>query len=92
MGEGITLVILAGLCLVLFWLAEIVSLMRTTDTAFPGKYDKPLWVAILVFTFALGAVAFWFWRRTVQADRETDHLAGEIGGIIKNNQKPDQPR
>ena len=57
----VLMVLLMVVCLVL-WLRQLVKLMGMSDAQFPGRYDKILWVVILLVTAVVGAVAFWIWR------------------------------
>jgi hypothetical protein len=57
-----------------FWLAEIVSLMSMSDGDFPGRFDKPMWAAIIFFAFFLGALAFWIWKLNVKVDQRAQEL------------------
>ena len=42
----------------LFWLIQMIDLMRASDGAFVGKHDKILWVAVLLLANFLGAFAY----------------------------------
>jgi len=76
----------------IFWLWQVVFLMCLSDDEFPGRFDKPLWVAILVFTFVLGALAFWFWKLNMMAERRADAMGHAIGGLIQKDRKPEEPQ
>ena len=52
-----------GVALLIFWLSQILALMRMADDEFVGRYDKPLWVAILILLSVPGAALFAYWRR-----------------------------
>jgi hypothetical protein len=53
------LFITVAILLAIFWLVQMIDLMRSTDNAFVGKYDKVLWVAVLLAANVLGAFAFY---------------------------------
>lgn len=42
-----------------WWAIEFSFLMGLRDVDFPGRYDKPIWAAMLVF---LGPVGLWMFR------------------------------
>ncbi len=63
----VILVIIAAI----FWLLQVAWLMHMSDDDFYGRFDKPLWVAILLFSFVLGALAFWVWKLGVTARNRT---------------------
>ena len=44
--------------LALFWFLQLIDLMSRKDSDFPGKYDKPCWLAILLVTNWVGALAY----------------------------------
>ena len=55
-----------GLVLLAFWLSQVLDLMSMADGDFPGRFDKPLWFAVIVFGLPPGAFLFclWKWLRT----------------------------
>lgn len=59
------LVLIAALFLLLcaFWVYQFVQLMLLSDSDFPSRYDKVLWVAVFVFVGALAPFAFLLWKR-----------------------------
>jgi cytochrome c oxidase assembly factor CtaG len=57
----IVLAILLAIAAFVFWIYEFVSLMRRRDDQFPGRYDKPLWVAAFIFANIAAAIAYWWW-------------------------------
>ena len=42
------IIILAALKLFVFWFRSLTSVMATTDTQLPSKYDKILWVTLFL--------------------------------------------
>lgn len=76
----------------IFWVLQIAHLMCMSDDDFCGRFDKPLWVAILLFSFVLGAVAFWVWKLSVAAEEQVDAVANALGATIQKGQKPDMPQ
>jgi hypothetical protein len=63
MDEFFALAIFFGLIFYCtFWLAQLLDLMRRRDDEFPARFDKPLWVAIILFLPILGAVAYSIWK------------------------------
>jgi len=61
-GEMNVMAVLALLVLGAFfyvWRREFVFLMSLRDDDFPGRFDKPIWAAVLV---ALAPIGFWLFR------------------------------
>jgi hypothetical protein len=46
------------------WYHEFSYLMSLGDASFPGRYDKPIWAALLILLPPVGALTFWFYRRS----------------------------
>lgn len=84
-------IILIAVALLVFWLSQMVALMKMKDDAFPGKHDKILWVAALLVASVAGALAFLFWRTVRSGEAISDVLASEIGGLIRKDQNKDKP-
>jgi hypothetical protein len=58
-------VTIASLTIIVFaaiWIYQFIQLMMLSDTDFPGKYDKILWVAAFVCVFLLAPLAFMGWK------------------------------
>jgi hypothetical protein len=43
------IIIWAAIKLFVFWFRSLTSVMSTTDTQLPSKYDKVLWVTLFLF-------------------------------------------
>lgn len=71
MYEALTALLLLALILawLIFWLLQFVQVMLLADADFPGRYDKPLWVAVFVLVFLLAPFAFLLWKRAYLAMR-----------------------
>ncbi len=54
---GMVVLVVVGVVLI-FWATQFLDLMGRDDNDFPGRYDKPIWAAILVLTGVLGAVLY----------------------------------
>ena len=78
-----TFIIILAVVATIFWLVQLLSLMMMPDDAFPGRYDKPIWAAILLVLSVLGAFLFVVWKFTAQSDHEAAAVAGQIGGMIR---------
>lgn len=65
--EGEALLSCCGICLGLiffiFWLIQFFDLMSRSDEAFPSRYDKIIWSAVLILLNLLGALIYWFWKQ-----------------------------
>ena len=73
----------------ILWILELACLMRMSDEDFPGRFDKPLWVAIMIFTFVLGALAFGVWKVSVAASRHVEATARRRS-VLRNAGKADE--
>ena len=85
------IIVILMLLALIVWIVQLINLMRMSDDAFPGRFDKPLWVAILLFTFVLGATVFWFWKRDVKVYRELEAAADKLRRMRQNGQSSDKP-
>lgn len=56
--------LLVVLVFAVVWGWQFIQLMVLADTDFPGRYDKPLWVAAFVFVIPVAPFAFMYWRQT----------------------------
>ena len=63
-----------GIFLLIFWVVEFLSLMGQPDEAFPGRYDKAIWAAVLLTLNVVGALLYWMWKQggTARALAEQD--------------------
>ncbi len=52
------------IALALFWVGEFARLMRTSETDFPGRHDRLVWIIVMVVLLPIGALAFWTFRRS----------------------------
>ena len=57
------------IALIALWIQQFAVLMRQPDSAFPGRFDKILWVAAFVVVFWLAPIAFKLWTNTSHAYR-----------------------
>ncbi|MBN1972826.1 MAG: hypothetical protein JW787_04260 [Sedimentisphaerales bacterium] len=66
------LVVIVAVLLFLFWLRQFIDLMTQSDDSFPGKYDKPVWVAVLLLTGAIGALVYVIYKVKQEAKQPED--------------------
>jgi len=69
------------LLLAVFWARQVLSLMSMKDEDFPGRYDKPIWAALMILTLFVGAVLFWWWKPLFlrrKLARRTDTLRKDL--------------
>ena len=59
---GTLAVMIAAGFVALFWVYQFVQLMLLSDSDFPGRHDKILWVAAFVFAFFVAPFAFLWWK------------------------------
>ncbi len=64
------------LLLVLFWMYQFIQLMLLSDSDFPGRNDKILWVAAFILVFFLAPFAFRHWKTAYRMMREEEGPAG----------------
>ena len=65
------LIIGVGLATFAFTLGEFCDLMRRHDDEFPGRYDKPIWAAAIIFGNVIGAFAFWLCKPVAPSSNES---------------------
>ncbi len=88
--------ILISIAIMAFWIPQLVDLMGRRDDDFPGRFDKLVWVAIIVFIPLVGAIAYSISRKPrVFTDRASSKLEQEWLAIQaarrKSSPTPDQP-
>ena len=71
------LLLIFGLIAQVFWIVQLIDLMSRKDNEFPGRLDKPTWVAILIFTNFLGAIAFLISKPVKAVRRSLDTILPE---------------
>ncbi len=52
------LIFIIAILLFIFWIRQFIDLMGRSDDSFSGKYDKPIWAAVLLLTFVIGALVY----------------------------------
>jgi hypothetical protein len=62
MGAYFISFVVIGILLAIFWITQLLDLMSRKDDDFTGRYDKILWVAILLIGTVCGAVAYYIVR------------------------------
>jgi hypothetical protein len=71
------LLLIFGLIAQVFWIVQLIDLMSRKDNEFPGRFDKPTWVIILIFTNFLGAIAFLVSKPAKQVKPSIDTILPE---------------
>lgn len=76
-GVGSIFIIVAvGFALFWFWFTCLQNLMNRRDDEFPGRYDKILWVVLLLSLNVVGAVLYMIRDRVgKEAEREAKRAA-----------------
>lgn len=54
--------LLIAIAFTVFWACQLYDLMRRKDDEFPGRYDKALWVVILLFVPVIGVILYFIWQ------------------------------
>jgi NADH:ubiquinone oxidoreductase subunit 6 (subunit J) len=70
-GIAFAIILVAALVIAIFWLYQFVQMMLLEDRWFPGRFDKPLWVAVFVLVFPLAPFAFLMWKAGYRAEKTT---------------------
>lgn len=65
-------VVIAGV-----WFYQFVQLMLLSDSDFPGKHDKILWVAAFVLVFVLAPFAFLWWKSAYRSTLQEQEPRGD---------------
>jgi hypothetical protein len=60
------------LCLFVFWCYQFAGLMLLSDSDFPGKYDKIIWVVVFLLVFPAAPFAFVLWKHAHMAVRTAE--------------------
>lgn len=83
MSDFILLIVFVALFV--FWVMQLLSLMMMPDDAFPGRYDKIIWAAVLVVLTVFGALLFVIWKKFYQVDRDAHAIVGQVGHMIRQS-------
>lgn len=83
--------IFLGLVFFVFWLIQFFDLMSQSDEAFPGKYDKLIWSAVLLLLNLFGALLYWCWKqgKTARLLAEAD-VRSTLDQAIRDSEKPSE--
>lgn len=76
----IYVVVAGGVLLVpvaIIWIYQFVQLMLFSDSDFPGKYDKVLWVVAFFVAFPVAPLAFYSWKAAYQEMRSHERMSLE---------------
>lgn len=77
-SPGIPVFLALAVILLLFaraWRYEFIGLMNRPDDSFPGRFDKPIWAALMVFLPPLGYTCLRAYRRATHHAEERDARA-----------------
>jgi hypothetical protein len=78
---GITLaMMIAAAFVALFWVYQFIQLMLLSDSDFPGRYDKILWVAAFLFAFLVAPFAFLWWKTAYRMMRQEEQSPDQESG------------
>ena len=61
-----------GLLIALVWIYQFIQLMLLSDSDFPGKHDKILWVAAFLLLFPVAPFAFLWWKAAYRSMLRSD--------------------
>lgn len=56
-----------GVVIAVLWIVQFVQLMLLSDSDFPGKYDKILWVVAFCVAIPVAPFAFLWWKSTYRS-------------------------
>lgn len=63
MGLPVPLLWMIALLATVFWILQLAQLMALTEQQFPSRFDKYIWIGLLLLVNLPAAVAFWVWNR-----------------------------
>lgn len=69
MNDPYVLAVLVYIAFAIFWLFQFVQLMLLSESDFPARHDKVLWVAAFVCVFLIAPLAFMYWKKAYVALR-----------------------
>jgi hypothetical protein len=72
---GTLAVMIAAGFVALLWVYQFVQLMLLSDSDFPGRHDKILWVAAFVLAFLVAPFAFLWWKTGYRMVRREEQSA-----------------
>ncbi|MCE9592269.1 MAG: hypothetical protein K8S99_17320 [Planctomycetes bacterium] len=55
--------------LISLWLIQFTDLMRSPESRFPSRWDKPIWAAVFILLFPIAPIAFWVWKQACENER-----------------------
>lgn len=77
----------------LFWLYELWAVATMSDSDFPGRNDKLIWVIIVLFASVIGAVLFVLWQIEQNVQHSSNaRLKRAADRILRQEQDGDQAR
>ena len=77
-SPGIPMLLALAFVLLMFaraWRYEFIGLMNRPDDSFPGRFDKPIWAALMVFLPPLGYTCLRAYRRATHSAAEQEARA-----------------
>jgi Phospholipase_D-nuclease N-terminal len=78
-----SLIAIGVICAALaFCLWQFCDLMRRRDDEFPGRFDKPIWAAAILFANVLGAFAYWLSKQSA-APVSSESLRREYAAALQ---------
>jgi hypothetical protein len=85
------LIILVAALLFLFWLTQLLDLLRRTDGEFPSPSDRIIWTLLILLLPALGAMLYWLLKPLRIAVESSDSLKRELSDVMSalRNATPD---
>jgi hypothetical protein len=69
--------LIVAVFLAIFWIYQFTQLMLFSDSDFPGRYDKALWVAAFILACIPAPFAFYFWKRAYIELRNVEQHASD---------------
>lgn len=62
--------LLVALVISPFWIYQFIQLMLLSESDFPDKYDKYVWVVVFLVVIPLAPIAFLSWKRAYLVVRQ----------------------
>lgn len=91
MGLPTVVLWMIALLATLFWILQLSRLMSLAEHQFPSRFDKYIWIGLLLLVNLPAAAAFWVWNRhrvAMPVRRLSSRLAE--GGLDARNM-PQEP-
>jgi Na+/proline symporter len=81
-GEATVLVLFFAFFGGVFWISQMIELMRRPDDTFPSHNDKLIWAMVMIFGSVAGALVYYLAQHAV-TPQSNDQLRRDFAGMKK---------